>query len=547
MSYYEDFREYLETLEQKGLLRKVASPICKDTELMPLVRLQFRGLPAEERTAFLFEDVRDVAGKKYSGSLAVGVLGASRAVYAAALGCGTNDIVERWAEVHRSYVDPVVVSGGPVKEEIHVGDELLAHGGILEFPHPISTPGFDPAPFFTSPYWVTKDPETGVRNVGTYRAMVKAPDRTGVMVHQSQHIGIHFHKARALGKHLEAAVVVGAVPAVGLCSVAKIPYGIDEYSVAGGIAGGPLKLVKCETVDLEVPAGAEIVIEGYIDGTYREAEAPFGEYTGYMGTRVANPVFHVTAITHRKNPVYQAFLSQFPPSESSLIRKLAYDGVYLKFLKRDANIPGILDVQLHEATGSYGLMVIQMKKTHPAQPWQALNAAVALDPTIGKMIVAVDEDIDPSDADAVNWAMSYRMRPHLDVRITTGKASILDPSSAPPEASVDVQRFPPPVGTSAILIDATRKWDYPPTSLPAREYMERALERWEREGLPELSLKKPWFGYELGYWDEEARREAKAAVEGAYLQTGERLTSTQEPLGPGAGALRQTEEGASNA
>ena len=135
-----------------------------------------------------------------------------------------------------------------------------------------------------------------------------------------------------------------------------------------------------------------------------------------MGTRVANPVFHVTGVMHRKKPVYQAFLSQFPPSESSLIRKLAYDAVYLNRL-RSANIPGVLDVQLHEATGSYGLMVIQLKKVHPSQPWQALHAAVALDPTIGKMIVAVDDDIDPNDADAVNWAMAYRMRPHLDTHI----------------------------------------------------------------------------------------------------------------------------------
>ena len=122
---------------------------------------------------------------------------------------------------------------------------------------------------------------------------------------------------------------------------------------------------SASTVDLEVPATAEIVIEGYVDPTYREQEAPFGEYTGYMGTRVANPVFHVTGIMHRKKPVYQAFLSQFPPSESSLIRKLAYDAVLPQAPAHRRNIPGVLDVQLHEATGSYGLMVIQLKKIAP--------------------------------------------------------------------------------------------------------------------------------------------------------------------------------------
>jgi UbiD family decarboxylase len=527
MSYYRDFREYVAALEDEGLLRRVTSPICKDTELMPLVRLQFRGLPAEQRTAFLFENVTDQLGRQYPGPVVVGVLGANRAVYAKALGCAPDDIVERWSEVHTRYIPPRLVADGPVMEEIHEGDDVLEHDGILEFPHPISTPGFDPAPYFTSPFWVTKDPDTGIRNVGTYRVMVKAPGRGGMMAHQSQHIGLHLQRARERGENLEAAIIVGCSPAVGLCSVAKIPFGIDEYAVAGAIAGEPIELVKCRTVDLEVPATAEIVIEGYVDPTYREQEAPFGEYTGYMGTRVANPVFQVTGVMHRKTPVYQAFLSQFPPSESSLIRKLAYDAVYLKHL-RSANIPGVLDVQLHEATGSYGLMVIQLKKVHPSQPWQALHAAVALDPTIGKMIVAVDDDIDPNDADAVNWAMAFRMRPHLDTHIVTGKASILDPSSAPPEAHVDEQRFPPPVGTSSILIDATRKWDYPPTSLPRREFMEKAITRWEAEGLPPLSLRKPWFGYELGYWTDEARDDAQAAVEGKYLEACARMEAMRE-------------------
>ena len=161
MSYYRDFREYVAALEADGLLRRVTTPICKDTELMPLVRLQFRGLPAEQRTAFVFENVTDALGRDYEGSVAVGVLGANREVYAHALQCAPDDIDERWSEVHRRVIPPRLVESGPVMEEIHVGDGLLEHDGILEFPHPISTPGFDPAPYFTSPFWVTNDPDTG--------------------------------------------------------------------------------------------------------------------------------------------------------------------------------------------------------------------------------------------------------------------------------------------------------------------------------------------------------------------------------------------------
>jgi UbiD family decarboxylase len=532
VSYYRDFREYVASLEASGLVRRVTSKICKDTELMPLVRLQFRGLPAEQRTAFVFEDVTDAMGRDYDGSVAVGVIGANRDVYAHSLQCAPDEIDQRWSEIHENEIAPRLVDDGPVMEEIHVGEHLLDHDGILEFPHPISTPGFDPAPYFTSPFWVTNDPETGRRNVGTYRVMVKGADRAGMMAHQSQHIGIHMQRARARGEMLPAAIILGCTPAVGLCSVAKVPFEVDELALAGSIAGEPIDVVKCRTVDLEVPATAEIVVEGYIDPTYREQEAPFGEYTGYMGTRVANPIFRVTGIMHRKQPLYQAFLSQFPPSESSLIRKLAYDAVYRKYLQKDSNIPGVLDVQLHEATGSYGLMVIQMKKLHPSQPWQALYAAAALDPCVGKTIVVVDDDIDPNDADSVNWAMAYRMRPQYDVRIIGGRASILDPSSAPADAHVDEQRFPQPTGTSSLLIDATRKWAYPPTSLPRKEFMDRALELWQQEGLPELSLKTPWFGCELGYWTDEARADAEAAVCGHYLETTARLEGTRELVPP---------------
>jgi hypothetical protein len=126
--------------------------------------------------------------------------------------------------------------------------------------------------------------------------------------------------------------------------------------------------------------------------------------------------------------------------------------------------------------------------------------------------------------------MAYRMRPHLDTHIVTHKASILDPSSAPPEAHVDEQRFPSPVGTSAILIDATRKWDYPPTSLPRKQFMDRAIELWQAEGLPRLNLKKPWYGQELGYWTDEARRDAEMAVQGRYLEVAARLEETREEV-----------------
>jgi 4-hydroxy-3-polyprenylbenzoate decarboxylase len=353
--------------------------------------------------------------------------------------------------------------------------------------------------------------------------MLKSPVEAGIMVHQAQHIGLHHHQWRSLGKPMPMAIVIGGAPALGYMAVSKVPYGVNEYSVAGGILGEPMELVKCETVDIEVPANAEIVFEGLVDTDHLELEAPFGEYTGYMGLRALNPVFRLTCITHRKKPIYQAFISQMPPSESSVIKKTAFDGSLYKLLRHDCNIPAVQEVALQEMSGSTEMVIIRMKKTNPAQPWQALNAAAALDPMIGKIIVAVDDDIDPNDPGSVIWALSFRMQPHRDIRITQGKASMLDPSSAPPDSSTDEQRFPSPSGTSAILIDATLKWPYSPVSLPAKEYMERAKDIWHELGLPELKPALPWHGYSLGYWTEENEEEAKLAVLGRYFETGKKL------------------------
>lgn len=533
--YHKDLRGYIEMLEKEGKLQRVTREINKDSELMPLVRWQYKGLPESERKAWLFENVVDSNGKKYEGSVAVAMLGGSREIYAMAMNTTVDKIEEQWNKALLNPIPPVMVESGPVHEEVHYVENFAAEGGgLYEFPIPISTPGFDCAPYLTSPYWVTKDPETGIINIGTYRGMIKAADRTGVMTHQIQHIGIHLQKAKDMGmKTLPAAVVLGCVPVVGMCSVAKIPYGVDEYAVAGGLAGEPIPLVKCKTVDIEVPATSEIVLEGEIPVDILEAEAPFGEYTGYMGPRALNHFFNVKCITHRKNPIYQAFISQCPPSESSKIRQISYEAVMYKFLKYDCNIPSILKVAFHESSGSWEYCVIQMKKTNPSQPWQALNAAVALDPTIGKFIITVDEDIDPHDPDSVNWALSFRVQPHLDCRITTGKSSMLDPSSAPPGSSTDEDRFPSPVGTSAILIDATRSFAFPAVSLPAKEFMEHAKEVWEELGYAKLTPKAPWHGYTLGYWSEENEAEARLAVQGKHAETGAKLAkirSTMEDL-----------------
>ena len=523
MTYpYEDLRQYLVSLESAGLLERVSEKVNKDTELVPLVRLQFRGLPESQRKAFLFDNVTDSRGRSFDASVAIATFAASRQVYAHALGAELDKIGAVWQRALSEPIDPIPVDSGPCKEVILVGDELAGSEGVDAFPHPISTPGFDNAPFLTSPYWVTRDPETGEYNVGTYRGMIKGPLRIGLQMDTpSQHIAVHLRKAKKLGRRLEVAIVLGAVPAVGFASVQKVPYGMSEYSVAGGLMGRALEVVQCETVDIVVPATAEIILEGVIDPEHFEPEGPFGEASGYMGPRTHSPVVELTAITHRKRPVVQAFISEFPPSESTLMRKIGFENVYKRFLRQSCNIDSVVDVCFYEMATCNMMFVIRLRNPSPGQAWQALYAASGYEASMGKFIIAVDDDINAEDFEAVVWALSFRVQPARDIQIMGNKLPRLDPSlpQAPGETAS--------ANGSAVLIDATRSTGYPPTSLPTEPHMKAALAMWQRLGLPALELQEPWYGYEMGDWSEENREEAALAELGRYLQTGAKLANRQ--------------------
>jgi 4-hydroxy-3-polyprenylbenzoate decarboxylase len=525
MDYYRDLREYLSTLEEKGKLVRMSREINKDTELHPLVRWQFRGLPEEQRKAFLFEKVTDAKKRAYDIPVLVAAHAASDEVYALGMMCSPEQISEKWTKALLNPVEPRLVDSGPVHEVVMTGEELTRAGGGLEkFPIPISTPGFDNAPYTTASCWVTKDPDTGQRNMGVYRGMVKSRTRIGVCVLPTQHIAAHWKRCLEKGIPMEAAAVIGAAPCISYCAVSKVPHGVDEYAVAGGIAGAPIELVKCKTVDIEVPASAEIVLEGKIPTEYLEREAPFGEFTGYMGNMLMNCYMDITCITHRQQPIYTSFISQFCPSESSKLKQKAWEPMLYKFLRYDCNIPTVLDVALYEISGCWNYGVIKMKKDHPAQPWQALFAINAFDPALGKTFIVVDEDIDARDSESVIWALSYRMRPGIDTHITTGKASSLDFSATPPgELSRAGSTFTEPSGRGSLLIDATRKYAYTPVALPEKQFMERARRIWEEEGLPKLKPRVPWHGYNLGFWTSENEEEAKLALKGDHFKTGEKL------------------------
>jgi UbiD family decarboxylase len=528
---YRNLRDYLDELQRRDLLHVIEPRTSKDTELVPLVRLQFRGLPEASRKAFWFKNVTDARGRDFDASVALGSLGCSRQVYAAAMGTDTDGIGAKWASVHGNPIQPVEVArdAAPVKENVFRGDSFGE--GVDRFPHLISTPGFDPAPFLTAGVWVTRDPETGDYNLGIYRGMIKAPDRIGCATDVStQHLAIQWEKARRMGKHLECAVFLGGPPALLLAAAAKVPYGVDEYGIAGALNGEAIAVVKAETFDAFVPAEAEIVMEGIVRTDILEPEAPFGEASGYLGPRKMEKVFEVTCVTHRSQPVYQGIISEFPPSESTVMRKAAFDAIYLRHLRDACNIPSVTKVACHELASCNMLFVIQLDRPELGQPWQALRAAAAFDASLGKMFIAVDADIDPESMDSVLWALSYSMQPHRDAEIIRGKVPRLDPSITP---SDDTRQYayPDGQGSSAILINAVREHPYLPVSLPRQDFMEAAQAKWAELGLPPLDLQTPWHGYPLGAWTEENADEAEKAVTGRYFETGEKLVGRRKPTG----------------
>ncbi|MFH0914459.1 MAG: UbiD family decarboxylase [Chloroflexota bacterium] len=532
MAYYQDLRQYLKTLDDAGLLVRLKRPINKDTELLPLVRLQFRGLPEKQRKAFIFDNVVDSKGKKYDIPVVVCALAASTRIYSLGLMCRPEEIPDKLVKAQANPIPPKMVKGGPVQEVVYQGAQLLERGGLEEFPAFISTPGYDCAPYITAPYWVTKDPENGIRNVGTYRAQYKSPTRLGInFSYLFQGAYVHWRKCKERGIPLQAAMVIGGPPSIGYVGVSRFPQNVDEFGVAGALAGEPLELVKCKTVDLEVPAQAEVVIEGELTTRELEPEAPFGESTGVVGLEEIWPYFTVKCITHRKDPIWLSFLSQYPPSESSKIRQHSNEGVVLRHLRDELKMPFVRQIAVHDPIGSNRYWVIRVAKTEPANVWRALEALGNRFQN-AKVIVAVDEDINPEDPEAVNWAICHRMQPHRDVRIVTyTTASLMDPSIVSMEEQDRIKEggMKDMPQTSRLMIDTTMKWAYPLISLPTKEYMDRAIQIWQEEGLPELELKEPVWGRNLGRWSKEDEQKAQWAVKGDYRKTGEAQAKRRRP------------------
>jgi len=513
---YPDLHDHIRALDKAGLLITVDRPINKDTEMHPLVRWQFRGgIEEKDRKAFLFTNVVDSKGRKYDIPVLVGGLAANREIYRIGLGCRFEEMDARWVRATQNPIPPRIVDDAPCHEIVITGKALDKPGNGLDgIPLPISTPGWDIAPYATLSQYITKDPDTGVQNMGNYRGQVKARRRLGMNPSLELRPGIynHWERLRAQGfKKLPCAVELGAPPCVTFASVQKIPETLDELHVAGALVGTALNVVKAKTVDLLVPAEAEIVIEGFIDTEYLEPEAPFGESHGHVNLQEFNAYMDVTAITRRRDAILTSIISQVTPSESSVIKRIGMEPLFLNFLKNTLGIKGIKRVSMHEPlTNIRKVIALICERDMPTtEIWRALYGAAVLHRAAGKYVIAVNDDIDPDNADAILWAMSYRANPSLDFHILPHR----DQGHGPRSKRNGGQ-------DASVLIDATLKENFPPISLPKREYMERAKVIWEELGLPKLKPEAPWFGYSLGEWPREMEEAAQRAARGDYFETG---------------------------
>ncbi len=472
---YKDLREYLGVLEARGKLFRVKNEVDRTWETSAITRRVFERIPEDKRPALYFERI-----KGSTMPMTVGVLGASREIYALALECAVEEIPDRWAEAQSAPIQPEVVRDGPCHEVVYEGDDI----DVTQLPASTWTVEHDSGPYLTAPCVVSHDPETGERNVGTYRIEMRSPRRVGLQLsNATRDMWTHLHKNEQAGRNTPCSIVLGADPTVGLVAVSRVAYGLDEFSVASALRREPLALVKGLTNDIQVPAMSEIVLEGEVLCGEREPEGPFGEYTGYMSDAGPSYVIQVNALTHRRDPIFHDFLSQMPPSESSVIRGTGREVAIFKHLTRDLRLP-VRDCHFLHPGGGAALLAISMTPKFKGQALQAAWGAWSVDPSLSKYTVVVDEDIDIRSEFEVLWAVCWRTEPQRDVQIVRETPPTpLDPSTSPPDMPRAQRRN---MLSSKVLIDATRKHPFPPNAVPPREHLRRVDERWADYGFTAL-------------------------------------------------------------
>jgi len=479
---FRDLRDYLAALERDGELRRVTAEVSPELEITEIAdRVVKRQGPA-----LLFE--------RPSGStmpVAINLFGSVPRVMRA-LGVGSW---QEWTERVNFFLEPKmptslldkvktlpklmevagifpkVVKDGPVHEVVKTGEQVDLH----QLPALRCWPQ-DAGRFFTLTNVITSDPYTGARNCGMYRLQLYDRNTTGMHWHLHHDSARIFQDNRRLGRRTEVAVAFGGDPATMFAPAVPLPPGIDEMIFAGFLRREPVAMTKCVTVDLEVPADAELVLEGWVDADERRTEGPFGDHTGFYSLADDYPVFHVTAVTHRKDAIYPTTIVGKPPMEDCFMG-FAIERMFLPLMQK--TLPEIVDYHMPFEGVFHNLMLVAIDKRYPHHARKVMHGIWGQgQAAFTKVIVVVDKEVDVHDPAGVAWRALANIDPERDLEFVTGPAETLDHASRMPWWG------------SKVGIDATRKWPeegfarpWPDEIVMSGEVKARVDALWERLGL----------------------------------------------------------------
>ncbi len=476
-----NLEEFVRLLENRNQLKRITTAVDPDLEIAEITdRVVKKGGPA-----LLFENVKgheipvltNAYGSRERVCLSLGVK-------------SINEIqkeIEGWLKIEkpRRLTDkvklfnkltglkdmfPKTVSQGGCQEVVLSSEFSLDSLPVLKcWPE-------DGGKFITLPLVITKNPLTGMRNVGMYRMQVFDGQTTGMHWHQHKGGAQHYRIAEELGKRLDVAVAIGPDPAVTYAATAPLPDEMDEFLLAGFLRKKRVELVKAITVDMEVPANSQIVLEGYVDPAERREEGPFGDHTGYYSLADSYPVFHITCITHKKNPIYHASVVGPPPMEDFFLGK-ATERIFLPLLK--LQIPEIVDINLPAEGVFHNLILVSIDKRYPGHANKVINSIWGSGQMMfSKIIIVVDKDVDVQNPREIAWKVCNSIDPQRDIIFTTGPLDCLDHSSSLPSLG------------SKMGVDATRKWKSEgfsrkwPEEIKMNDEIKKLVdEKWEKLGL----------------------------------------------------------------
>ncbi|MBQ7516155.1 MAG: menaquinone biosynthesis decarboxylase [Schwartzia sp.] len=483
---YKDLREFIAALEQRGWLKRVRAEVDAELEITEITdRVSKKTGP--DNVALLFENVKgydmpvlmNAFGSYERMSLALGVeklddiadeiRNLLRLPYISF--SHKMDLVSLIPMAKNAINFPKYVSHAPCQEVIERDNPSLDNIPILKcWPQ-------DGGPFVTLPLVFTKNPATGKRNVGMYRLQKYDSRTTGMHWHIHKNGAENYRDAREQGfTRLEAAAAIGADPALIYAATAPLPRDIDEMVFAGFLRHKSVELTKCVTVDLEVPATSEIVLEGYVDVSESRREGPFGDHTGYYSLADDYPVFHITCITHRRNPIYAATVVGRPPMEDCYIAK-ATERIFLPLLQQ--MIPEIVDINLPFSGVFHNCAMVSIRKSYPQQAKKVMQAIWGMGQMMfTKLIIVVDAHVDVQNEQEVWWRVFNNIDARQDLVLVDGPLDVLDHSS------------PMPKWGTKLGIDATRSWpeeshtrEWPDEITMTDEIKERVTKRWQEFGL----------------------------------------------------------------